>query len=90
MEINLKHGDHVHLLCQKGKKVAEKDVIAFMFIKCENKKYSTRKSSKCRQALTELFTYDLTCIICSEMYYEGVAVSPCGHVFCGYCLEQWE
>ena len=90
MEVNLEHGDRIHLLCQKGKKVTEKHVIAYMFFKYENKKQSTRKSSKCRQAFLELINDDLICIICSEMYYEGVTVSPCGHVFCGHCLEVWE
>ena len=33
MEVNLEHGDHIHLLCQKGKKVTEKHVIAYIFFK---------------------------------------------------------
>ena len=43
LEVNLEHGDHIHLLCQKGKKVPEKHVIAYMFFKHENKKQSARK-----------------------------------------------
>lgn len=35
MEVNLKHGDHIHLLCKNGKKVGEKDVIAYLFYKYE-------------------------------------------------------
>ena len=31
LEVNLKHGDHIHLLCQKAKKVTEKHVIAYIF-----------------------------------------------------------
>ena len=47
MEVNLTHGDQINLLVQKGKKVPEKHVIAYMFFKYENKKPSTKKSSKC-------------------------------------------
>ena len=46
LEVNLEHGDHIHLLCQKGKKVTEKDVIAYVLFKYENKKQSAKKSSK--------------------------------------------
>ena len=38
MEVDLKHGDHIHLLCLKSKKATEKHVIAYMFIKYEYKK----------------------------------------------------
>ncbi|KAM3140374.1 hypothetical protein pb186bvf_007534 [Paramecium bursaria] len=90
MELNLKHGDHINLLCLRAKKEAEKHVLAYMFIRYENKKQSARKQSKREQQIIEQIGNNLDCIICSEMFYEGVAVSPCGHVFCGYCLQGWE
>ena len=45
LEVNLEHGDHIHLLCQ-GKEVTEKQFIAYMFFKYENKKKKTKKESK--------------------------------------------
>ena len=38
MEVNLKHGDHINLLCLRAKKEVEKHVLAYMFIRYGNKK----------------------------------------------------
>ena len=38
LEVNLEHGDHIHLLCMNGKKVPVNHVIAYMFFKYEDKK----------------------------------------------------
>lgn len=49
---------------------------------------SDETSSKIVQKYNELFTDDLICGVCLELYVEPVSAT-CGHSFCSFCLSQW-
>jgi len=44
--------------------------------------------NKIVQKYNELFTDDLMCGVCLELY-ESPVTSTCGHSFCNFCLNQW-
>lgn len=32
---------------------------------------------------------ELICIVCTNIFNNPLAITPCGHIFCALCIQQW-